>query len=93
MRKLLAASAVAAAVLALPSAAFAGGIAESCYIKSYVPATYAYGRQLVKGEYRYWEGLDNGPGLVIKYRHPATYVQTSRKVSDDSYILVPVACK
>lgn len=81
------------ALLAMPSVASAGGIAEACYDKSYVSAKYAYGKKLVKGQYRSWAGLDNGPGLVVRYRHPAVYMQTSRMVAPDHYIMVPVACR
>jgi hypothetical protein len=81
------------AALGLPGAAYAGGIAEACYNKSYVSAKYAYGKRLVKGEYRSWSGLDNGPGLVVRYRHPPVYVQTSRMVAGDHYIMVPTSCK
>lgn len=81
------------AILASTGIASAGGIAEACFDKSYVSAKYAYGKKLVKGEYRSWTGLDNGPGLVVRYRHPAVYMQTARKVADDHYIMVPVACK
>lgn len=88
----LIAAAIGAAALALPSVASAGGIAEACYNKSYVPAKYAYGKVLVKGEYRSWSGIDNGPGLVVRYRHPPVYIRTSRMVAGDHYIMVPTSC-
>ena len=81
------------AMLALSGTASAGGIVEACYNKSYVDAKYVYGRSLIKNESRQWTNLDNGPGLVTRVRHPSVYVQTSRKVANDHYILVPVACR
>ena len=81
------------AAFAAPQAANAGGIVESCYQKSYVGAKYAYGKRLIRGQYRTWTNLDNGPGFVTRVRHPAVYVRTARKVADDHYILVPVACR
>lgn len=83
----------AVGALGLSSAAQAGGITEACFMKSYVEAKYAYGKKLIKSEYRTWTNLDNGPGLVTRERHPSVYMQTSRKTANDHYILVPVACK
>lgn len=98
MIKLVKTTAIAVAVsVGGVSGAVAGAIPEACYMKTYEPAEYrdVISRKLLRKEFKEWENLNNGPGLVRLLRHPNVYIETKKRklVRKDRYVLRRVDCK
>ena len=89
MKKVLAGAILAASTLAAPAFAWEGKVV-ACYDKIWVPAKYAYTKELIMASHTEWEWQD---GQMVKVWYPAVYKEKKHMKSPGHYIARKAACK